>query len=208
MESRSLKKASMSTESQSHRPREPVKCSIVKPRVSALFEVVSASMGMASEGLETACTWVAQKAPSTYIAWLKISGTGGRYWIIDGPSLEVSSSAAGPCSRAISILFLPSSFHQLLLQQQLIEEIWISSLAAAVARSLAAASKLHCASRICRCARACTRSSISACCSSYLCCTMLRRRCYRMSSLSPPLPTILMEQLPVETFCCCIREAG
>jgi hypothetical protein len=101
-------------------------------------------MDMASEGLETACTWVAQKAPSTYIAWLKISGTGGRYWIIDGPSLEVSSSAAGPCSRAISILFLPSSFHQLLLQQQLIEEIWISSLAAAVARSLAAASKLQC----------------------------------------------------------------
>jgi hypothetical protein len=36
--------------------------------VSALFEVVLASMGMASEGLETGCTGVAQKTPSTDIA--------------------------------------------------------------------------------------------------------------------------------------------
>jgi hypothetical protein len=36
--------------------------------VSALFEVISASMGMASEGLETGYTGVAQKATSTDIA--------------------------------------------------------------------------------------------------------------------------------------------
>ena len=66
--------------------------------------------------------------------------------------------------------------------------------ATAAACSLAAAWKLCCASMICGCAMACARSTISTCCSSSRCRARLCRRCWRMSSLSPPLPPMVMAQ--------------